>query len=583
MDLDPRLTFESFVVGSSNHLAAAAARRVAEAPGAAYNPLFIYSASGLGKTHLLMAMGNHARRVQPDINVMYDTLEHLMESVMTAIHAGESDAFRARLRGADLLILDDVQFLAGRRGAQDELLRSWDTLWAHGGQIVLACDRPPREIDELDDRLMSRFSGGLTADLGAPEYETRVAIVKRKAEERQQRLAEGVAEALARIAYDNVRELQGALNRVLAVQELESRTVTAAEVGPLLGVAPLPPPPVAAAAAPAEAPRTDDLGAFLSELNEAVAEVIQEPTPEQRLTDAAQRWQGEGFRTTRLENVLLTWPNGTQARAAIAHFEQDVRALAALAEEIRTLDPAARELARLDILRNPDRLQEAEALLVQVRERVRPLPAPPEAPTFRTLQLDPGLFAVRAARAIAESPGGGYNPLFIHGPAGAGKSALLTAIARALVERGEDTVAYVGGEEFREELIRAIERNTVDSWRTRYRRARMFALAGVEALCDTERAQEELFHLFDDLRRAGAQIVMSATVPPRELTGLEHRLQTRLESGLVVELGTTVAPPRGEPAPQQPAPGTPDPWFLERGRASWEWPRPSDWLIEELD
>jgi chromosomal replication initiator protein len=117
LELDGRLTFDTYIVGTSNRLAAAAARRIADAPGTAYNPLFLYSASGLGKTHLIMAIGNHIRRVHPDMEVMYDTLEHLMEGVMEAIQAGERDAFRSRLRGASVLLLDDVQFLAGRRGA----------------------------------------------------------------------------------------------------------------------------------------------------------------------------------------------------------------------------------------------------------------------------------------------------------------------------------------------------------------------------------------------------------------------------------------------------------------------------------
>jgi chromosomal replication initiator protein len=223
LELDFHLTFDSYIVGTANRLAAAAARRVAEAPGTAYNPLFLYGASGLGKTHLLTAIGNHIACVHPGLHVIYDTLEHLMEGVMAAIQAGERDAFRSRLQDASVLLLDDVQFLAGRRGAQDELLRAWDGLLSRGGQVVLASDRPPVEIDGLDQRLLSRFSGGLVADLSMPDYETRVAIVRKKAEEYGQLLEPGVAEALARLAFGNVRELQGGLNRVLAVQELDGR------------------------------------------------------------------------------------------------------------------------------------------------------------------------------------------------------------------------------------------------------------------------------------------------------------------------------------------------------------------------
>jgi chromosomal replication initiator protein len=237
LELDPRFTFDTFIVGTSNRLAAAAARRIADAPGSAYNPLFLYSASGLGKTHLIMAIAHHTGRVHPQLNVIYETLEHLMEGVMEAIQAGERDAFRSRVQDASVLLLDDVQFLAGRRGAQEELLRAWDHLTARGGQLVMASDRPPMEIDSLDQRLLSRFSAGLIADLSVPDYETRVAIVRKKAEERGQLLQDGVAEALARLAIGNVRELQGGLNRVLAVQELDERAVSAGEVMQLLGIA----------------------------------------------------------------------------------------------------------------------------------------------------------------------------------------------------------------------------------------------------------------------------------------------------------------------------------------------------------
>src|SRR5690606_8521775 len=234
LELDPRFTFEAFIVGEGNRLACAAARRVAESPGSTYNPLFIYSASGLGKTHLVTAIGQYARRVLPELRIVYDTLEHFMEAVMAAIEEGERESFREQLGEIGLLLLDDVQFLAGRHRTQEELLRAWDTITSRGGQVVLTSDRPPHEIDGLDERLLSRFAGGLIVDVGPPDYETRVAIVRRKAEERGQTLADGVAEALARFAFANVRELQGALNRILAVQELEGREIGAEEAERIL-------------------------------------------------------------------------------------------------------------------------------------------------------------------------------------------------------------------------------------------------------------------------------------------------------------------------------------------------------------
>ena len=552
---------------------------MADSPGTAYNPLFIYSASGLGKTHLIGAIGNHIRRVHPQLNVMYDTLEHLMDGVMSAIQAGERDAFRNQLRDVSVLLLDDVQFLAGRRGAQEELLRAWDGISARGGQLVLASDRPPTEIDELDQRLLSRFSGGLVTDVGVPDYETRVAIVARKAEERGQALAPGVAETLARAPVANVRELQGALNRVLAVQELDGRPVTASEVSRLLGL-----PDAANGGA-------DEFGSFLDEISGTLGEVVSRLTPEQLLGDSILRYEGEGYRTARLEGALAQGQTREEAEALIQGFEQDVRRLAEIAEEIRALDPAAPELARMDLLRNPDLVDEAEAVLGQVRERMAPLPLPPERPTFAELTLDPELLPVRAARAVARQPGERYNPFCVHGPAGVGKSSLLTAIGRELLQaHPELPLAFTTGERFSAELITAISRNQVDAWRARYRRAAVLIIDDVDALVGTERAQEELFHLYDALRRNNGQLVFSLICPPRELTGVEDRLRSRLESGLVVDLTSPVPPADADrsvevPETAAPAPATeePDEWFLTSDKVLWRWPYLQDTLVLELE
>ncbi|MEX0907012.1 MAG: DnaA/Hda family protein [Gemmatimonadota bacterium] len=578
LELDTRLTFDSYIVGTSNRLAAAAARRVADAPGAAYNPLFLYSASGLGKTHLVMAIGNHVRRVHPDVQVIYDTLEHLMEGVMEAIQAGERDAFRSRLRDSSVLLLDDVQFLAGRRGAQEELLRAWDSLSSRGGQVVLASDRPPTDIDDIDQRLLSRFSGGLIADLNVPDYETRVAIVRKKAEERGQDLAQGVAETLAKVAFTNVRELQGGLNRVLAVQELDGRPVSASEVAQLLGL-------------PQEGPVADEFGSFLSEIAGAVGAAVANVSPEQKLADAILRWEGEGYRTRKLESALAAPPSGEEVDALVGSFEGAVARLMEIAASVRELDSSAPELARLEVLRNPERLEEAEAILDQVRERMRPLPAPPAAPRFDMLTLDHNLLAVRAATAVAERPGDRYNPFFVHAPSGAGKTSLVTAMALLFAERHRDAaVAFMTGDAFAAELIGAIKRNQVDSWRARYRRARMLVVDGVDTLMGTERAQEELFHLFDAARRSGVQLVFTASVPPRELSGFEDRLRSRLESGLVVdllpsaqdealaaELEKVQAAVPAEPALRQ------DEWFLNREKLLWHWPYMQDAMVQELE
>ncbi|HSH45398.1 MAG TPA: DnaA/Hda family protein [Longimicrobiales bacterium] len=616
MELDPRFTFESFVVGPANRLAAAAARRVAEVPGTTYNPLFIYSGSGLGKTHLLSAIGHHVSRVH-GLDILYETLEHLLSAISTAMEEGERDAFRGRLGDTGLLLLDDVQFLAGHRQPQEELIRAWDGLTSRGGQVVLSSDRPPQDIDGLDDRLLSRLSGGLIVDMGAPDFETRVAIARRKADERGQPLSPDVCQALGRIAFTNVRELQGALNRLIAVQELEDREVQADEVTTLLG------------AAAAERGR-DEFGEFLSEITGTVGAVVD--GADRRIADAIMAWEGEGYRTRRLEGALAGTVTAGQADELVRRFEHDVARLREIEREIGRLDSDARELARRDLLRDPDRVAEAESLLAAVRERLAPPPAPPEGPGLDSIQDS---MVVRAARAVADNPGTAYNPLFLLTPR-AGRLPLLAAAANELRARNPGSVvAFVDGPTFAGEVIDALEHNQLDAWRARYRNADALFLDDLDALGTTERAQEELFHLFEDVHRSGGQLVFASRTPPHELP-LPPRLRSRLESGLVLEMeddsvgdpnGTDRAPSpdatatsavpwtaadpgsRGQagsrdepgssdrpgagdgqasPGGEEGGGGLPgvdrvDHWLADRERMLWEWPYAADWLEESLD
>jgi hypothetical protein len=349
LELDSRFTFDSFIVGPANRLASAASRRVAEQPGSAYNPLFIYSASGLGKTHLITAMGQHARRLHPNLVVVYDTLEHFMEGAMSAVERGEREEFRNKLQNIGLLMLDDVQFLAGRRSAQEELLRALDVLSARSGQLVLASDRPPAEINDLDTRLLSRFAGGLIADIGVPDYEMRVAIVNRKAEERAQTLSSGVAESLARISFANVRELQGGLNRVLAIQELDNRAVTAAEVGRMFG----------------QPEQRDDFGSFMSEIAGTVDFVVQNVEQERRIGAAILKYGSEGYATRRLEAALDGTPSDSETDLLLQQYTQDVERLEEIRSEVQSVDASAPELSDPDLFKNPDRVADAETALTE--------------------------------------------------------------------------------------------------------------------------------------------------------------------------------------------------------------------------
>jgi chromosomal replication initiator protein len=592
LDLDPRFTFDAFVVGPANRLAVAAARRVSDTPGTTYNPLFIYSGSGLGKTHLLGAIGHHVERVH-SLPVVFDTMEHLMEAINAAVEAGERDAFRGRLRDARLLLLDDVQFLAGQRQVQEELIRAWDALSSRGAQVVLTSDRPPQEIDGLDDRLLSRLSGGLIVDMSPPDYETRIAIARRKAGERGSTLSKEVFQALARIAFTNVRELQGALNRLIAVQELEGREVTLEEVPRLLGAA-------------AERGH-DEFGEFLADIAGSVGAVVEDA--DRRIADAILAWEGDGFRTRRLDSALTGTVTSAQAEEVVRRFEADVFRLREIRQQIVELDPGAREL-QADVLRDPDRVAEAESLLAGVRERLSPPPAPPDGIALADIEGGDSL-AVRAARAVADAPGRAYNPLYVMGPDGSGRSTVLIAVANELQREGI-TVAYVDGATFAEELIDALERSRLEAWRARYRRAQALVLDDLDQLAGLERGHDELFHLFEELHREGRQLVFSAAVAPHDLP-VPSRLQSRLEAGLVVELEPrearrAVPGEPGEPAepgeageageagsnggPESPSNGGAEAarqvrasghWILSREKVLWEWPYPRDWLEESLD
>src|SRR4029450_962198 len=208
--LNPRYRFDNYVVGAAHKIGPTPPRAVAEPPGAVYNPLFVYAGSGLGKTHLLMAIGHAAQEINPQVTVEYLTLDDFVEAFHAAIAAGQGDAYRRRYAEVGVLLVDDVQFLTHRREMQAELLRLTTTMLSSGRQIVLSSDRPPNEIEALDERLIQRFAGGLVIDISAPDFETRVAILRRQAEERKAQVDASVIETVAQLPLGSVRELIGA-------------------------------------------------------------------------------------------------------------------------------------------------------------------------------------------------------------------------------------------------------------------------------------------------------------------------------------------------------------------------------------
>jgi chromosomal replication initiator protein len=633
-DLDPKLTFESFVVGPANRLASAAARRAADSPGTSYNPLFVYSASGLGKTHILTAIAHQAAKAGPDRKLEYMALEKYLERLESALEGGQQDGV-GLFKELDILLLDDVQFLTGQPEAQEMLLRTLDQLSAQGSQVVLASDRPPADINGLDARLLSRFSGGLIVDIGVPEYETRVAIIRRKAEERGQTLEPGVAEALARHPFRNVRELGGGLNKVLATQELEERRVRVDEVTLMMGTV-----------TANEGEGDPEFDSFLDDLVTSLAEVVEEKEEPWRRAfraaiDTAER---EGFSTLRLEPFTKGGePEGWEK--FVGQYRDDVQRLRDIENELDELGNPWPEAAA-GVLKDPDRLQEAESLLSSVRERQRPFPRLARGQVLSDLQDFPNI-VLKAAGQLVGPARPEYNPLFVSASdVDVGKT-LLGATGRTYQAVHTDLrMAVTSVQEFADDFIRALGEGVAGAWRERWWTVDLLLVHGVEGLSETERAQDEFFHLFEALKRRGARMMLLSDRVPSAIGGIDDRLRSRFEGGLVLELesgtpgsdliledqmitlgdslmlpefpssepaepalppaqSTQAAPPPPAPAPAPPqaAPAplvqplatsaTPSPpsdpsrkggaWYPSAENAVVHWPRMPDLLIEELD
>lgn len=224
--LNPKYTFDTFVVGNNNRFAHAAALAVAEAPATSYNPLFIYGGVGLGKTHLMHSIGNEILRKNRDSKILYVTSEKFTNQLINAIKDNKNEQFRTKYRNIDVLLIDDIQFIAGKERIQEEFFHTFNTLHESGKQIIISSDRPPKDIQLLEDRLKSRFEWGLIADISNPDYETRLAILRKKAQLDNIIIDDEILSNIATRIDSNIRELEGTLNKLIAKSSLTNSPIT---------------------------------------------------------------------------------------------------------------------------------------------------------------------------------------------------------------------------------------------------------------------------------------------------------------------------------------------------------------------
>jgi len=232
--LNPKYAFENFVVGSGSELAFAAAQAVVNKPGEAYNPLFIYGGVGLGKTHLLQAIGNHLLQRNPNFNIMYASAEKFSNDFISSVKDGNAKNFQNRYRNIDVLLIDDIQFISGKDRTQESFFHTFNELHQQNKQVIMTSDRPPKAIPALEDRLKSRFEWGMIVDVAAPDLETRIAILQKKCAEKAFPLAQEILQLVAATIHHNIRELEGALNKIIVFHQLKSMEPTMASIKTLL-------------------------------------------------------------------------------------------------------------------------------------------------------------------------------------------------------------------------------------------------------------------------------------------------------------------------------------------------------------
>jgi len=538
-DLNPRSTFGSFVVGKENGLAAAAARAVAENPGAVYNPLCITGGKGIGKTHLLMAIAQEIEGADNRFSVEYFTPDSLSEAYHAAMSAGQGDAFRNRLRDTDILLVDDLHVLTHQSDIQAELLRILNELTGIGKQVVVASNRTPKELEGVDPEFVARIADGLVVSVGAPDYETRLAILVGRSEERGSEFEAGVLEAVAGYEIADVRELIGVLNRLVALQALSetpltegaARALYEGEVSSTHGTG------AAGEISAEEQAQADEFADFLSGVTDTVKWHVD--MWESRLNQVVKLWAERGFCTDRLASLAHTG-SGAPIEDMVKAFERDAEELQALRASVLDTDPA---LADSPAFFDPDRLVEAREMAEQVVVTPPPLPGPSNAWTLQGfIGSWANAIAVEAVKEVVTYPGYEQNPLVLVGSTGVGKTHLLHATGNALVEALKTPVVCLTAEDLSDGLEQAQVDGTVDQWHKSLAVAPALLIDDLHLVGGNDRLQRELESLFTEILNARRQLVLTLNAEPEVVPGLNESITALLRSGVV----STLAPPDRE-------------------------------------
>jgi chromosomal replication initiation ATPase DnaA len=544
---EPGRTFAALVVGAANQLAVAAAKTMAESPHPPFTPLLIQGGIGLGKTHLLQAIGQRRLEVDARAVVRYTTWRALIEGWRAAHALGRGAEFLAPEHEADLLLVDEVEAMVGPGLAPDAVLDLLAGRQEARRATALASRVGMERLAAAGERALRLLGSGLVVELGQPDAAMRWDILHRRSQASTVPLSPAVLQAVAAIPLDSIRELVAAADRLVAFQAVSGVSLEPAQARVLVtGVVDEPAPDTgvrAVAAPPPHSPlspravaarsagETDEFSAFLSDVVAGVAEQVDQWRA--RVAEAVVRYQAAGYRTRRLES-LLDQDLPAQPDAVLQRFGEDVERLRHLLAEVRELDP---DLAAHEAFRDPDQVEVAEALVEQARTRDLAARAPQAH--LRLEELVEGASnrsALEAVRAVIAEPGAGPNPLLLVGGSGVGKTHLLHGLGNALVERGLRGVVCLSALAFDAELQAALEADRAAAWRRPFHWASALLLDDIQHLAGRGAAQEELTALLDRMLDVRRPVVVTSSVPAAELAGLSPQLLTRLGAGLVVEI-----------------------------------------------